>query len=200
MRDRVEASHRGHVVRSRERELGIEDRDSQCRGRIPARHLHVRGRVRDHGVALRLAAGAGGRRDANHRQQRRRGFTVAPVVADAAPVRQEKIDPLRAIERAAAAEADDRIHVQRVGEAPSCLDHEAVRVHAEFLVRRRLDLLRFEQAQDLGRVARLHHASVRDEERPLKPELPRELPDTEARTRAEDHSRALLKLEWHHRL
>ena len=48
----------------RARELGIENRNPDRRRRIAAGHLHVRGGVGNHGVALGLAARAGGRRDA----------------------------------------------------------------------------------------------------------------------------------------
>ena len=61
-------------------------------------------RVGDHRVALRLAAGAGGGRNADHRQQRRGRLAVAAVVGDLAAVGEQEVDALGAVERAAAAE------------------------------------------------------------------------------------------------
>ena len=58
-------------------------------------------------------------------------LAVAAIVRDAAAVGQQEVDPLRAVERAAAAERDDRIDAQRLGEAAPGLDHRAVRVLAE---------------------------------------------------------------------
>ena len=109
MRDRVDARRGRNGRRSAGGQLGIEDRDAERGRRIAARHLHVRAGIGDHRVALRLAAGAGGRGNADRRQQRRRGLAVAAVLAHLAAVGEQEIDPLGAVERAAAADGDDRI-------------------------------------------------------------------------------------------
>ena len=70
VRERVVARGRGHAGRLADGELGVEERHLERRARVAARHLHVRRVSARDGVGLRVAPGAGGGRDADHRQHR----------------------------------------------------------------------------------------------------------------------------------
>ncbi len=133
--DRVVAGHRRDAARRAHRELGIENRDLHRRRRIAARHLHMRRGIGDDGIALRLAPGAGGRRNADHRQQRCVRLAVSTVVGHRAAVGQQEVDALGAVERAAAAEPDDRVDPERRGKGAAGLDHRGIGILAEVVVR-----------------------------------------------------------------
>jgi hypothetical protein len=71
-----------------------------------------------------------------------RGFAVTVVIAYRAAVRQQEVDALRAIERTAAAQRDDRINLHRGGEVAPALAHIGVRVHVEFVKGKNFDARR----------------------------------------------------------
>ena len=95
---------------------GIENRHAERGPLVAAGHFHVRLGVGDQRVRLRLAAGAGGRRHGDHRQQRPGRLALPPIVLHPPAARIEKVDSLRAVHRAAAAEADDQIGPKLLGD------------------------------------------------------------------------------------
>ena len=106
---------------------------SKCRLGIAAGHFHVRPRIGNQRVALRLAARAGRGRNGDHRKHRLRSLAVAPVIAHAAAVGQYEVDPFGAVERAATAEPDDRVHTASGREHSPGLHHLRVRIRVEIV-------------------------------------------------------------------
>jgi hypothetical protein len=179
-------------------ERRIEQRDPRRRRRIPARHLHVRGRVGDDGVALRLAAGPGRRRHENHGQQRRASPPVAAVVAHRAAVGQEEVDPLGAVERAAAAEADDRVRLEARGVSAARFHHRAVGVLAELVEGDDRDVRVLEQPARRRHVAGIDEAGVGDEQRAAESEIGGQMTEPRERALTEDDARARPEVEGLH--
>ena len=127
VRHRVEAGRDGDARGLRPRQRRVEDRDPERQLRIAARHLQVRRRIGNHRVGLRFAAGARRGRHADHREHRLRGLAVAAIVGDRAAVGQQQIDALGAVERAAAAERDEAVDVERGGRVAARFDHPCCR-------------------------------------------------------------------------
>jgi hypothetical protein len=92
---------------------------------------------------LRFAACSGGRRYADHRSIGSR-LAVAVEIVNAAALRQQKINPLRAVERTSAAQANDRIHALPDGIGATGLDHVGVGVGAKVAELESLDAGFFE--------------------------------------------------------
>ena len=112
---------------------GIENRHAERGPLVAAGHFDVRLGVGDQRVRLRFAAGAGGGRHGDHRQQRAGRLALAPIVLHPPAARIEEVDPLRAIHRAAAAEADDQVRPKLLGDGEAGVDVRGRRI----LLRRR---------------------------------------------------------------
>ena len=198
VRNGVVPGDRRDVPRLRDGQGRIQDRDAKRRLRIAARHLEMRLAVGDDRVGLRLAPGPGRRRNADRGQQRLDRLAVAAVVAHRAPVGQHEIDPLGAVERAAASDRDDRIDAQGGGERAPGLDHAGVRTRREAAEQpaRRAALL--ERGLRVRSMARRHDARVRHDERPRESELARERAEPCEGAFAEDDARPMVEVERGH--
>ena len=122
VRDRVQTGGRRDVTRQRVGERGVENHRPEARVGRAAGHLAVGRGVGDERVRLGLAAGAGGGRHADRRQQGHRGVAEALVVGDGAAVGDDEVDPLRAVHRAAAADGDEQVRRDPTGRRHSGLD------------------------------------------------------------------------------
>ena len=198
MRDGVETGHRRHVFRRRQRELRIEQRDlHRCRG-IAAGHLHVGRGVGDHGVALCFAPCSCRSGNTDHRQQRRRRFPVAAIIAHRAAVGQEEIDPFRAVQRAPATETDDGVEAERLREGAASLDHRAVRIGTKLGEEDRVNARSLQNSRGAGGVTGIDDTGVGHEQRTFEPQIAREVPKTLQNTEPEYDSSARTKLERNH--
>ena len=177
VRDRVEAGGGSDRRRLRERELRVEQGDLEGQLRIAAGHLHVRLGIDDDRIGLHLRAGAGRRRNRQHRQHRLRGLPVALVVGDRPAVCQQEIDPLRAVEGAAASQPDDRVDVARRRDPVSPFDHRRIGVDVEVVERDRLDSLIPEQPLRPLDMTDVLQTVVGDEEGLLESERARQHPE-----------------------
>ena len=137
-------------------------------------------------------------RDPDHRQQRRGGLPVPTVVGDRSAVAQHEVDALRAVERAAAANADDRIDVQRTRECHSSIDHRAIRVDPDPVEEKRFDVLGSKSVEDAVGMPGLADARVGDDECAAEAKVPCDLSHARDGTRPEQHARSWLKIERHH--
>ena len=198
VRNRIEARHRGDVERRGQRQLRIEDGNAHCRRRIATRHLHVGLRIGDHRVTLGFASGARCRRDSDHRQERSAGFAVAAVIADAPAVRQNEVDAFGTVERAAAAQRDDRINAQWFSESGPRFDHGAVGILAEGVIWQNADPFGLESLRQGSDVTDLDDAGIRDEKRALEMKSLRELTGTLDGPTSEHDARARLKFVRNH--
>ncbi len=95
--------------------------------------------VGDQGERLRLAAGAGRGRHGDHGQHRPRGLADAPIVLHPAAVGVEEVDPLGAVHRAAAPQADDQLGLVAAGDGQAGLDVLGRRVLVHAVEQLRLD-------------------------------------------------------------
>ena len=181
------------LARGAERQLRIENRDAERGGRVAARHLHVRRRIGDDRVALRLAAGAGGRGHADHRQQRRRRPCRSRDSRDISPpLVSRKLIPLAQSSELPPPSRDDRVDAPpaRRSVAP-CATIVAVRVRAELVKSAPPGSMRDSSGQlDRRGVAGLDDARVGDEQRAVKAEIASERPVRSPRAHAEDRPRA----------
>ena len=167
--------------------------------RIAARHLRVRLGVGNQRVRLRLAAGARRRRNADRRQHRLRGLAVPAVVAHRAAVGQDEVDPLRAIERAAAAERDDRVDRRRRGVRAPGFDHRGIGVRVEVVEDVPDDAGRLQAGDRASHDAGRHDPLVGDDQRSRKCQLARERAQLVQRAIAENHPCPEREVEWDHR-
>jgi hypothetical protein len=85
-----------------------------------------------------------------------------------------------------------------LAQSAASVDHGAVRVFAEIVIRRHVNACRFERLHRNADVTRGHQPLVGNEQRALHCELARELSDAFDRTRAEDHSCARLEFKGNH--
>ena len=93
-------------------------------------------------------------------------FAVAAVLAHLAAVGEQEIDPLGAVERAAAADGDDRIERAVLpGERRAARDHGAVGILREVRERHDGERRGFERALYRRGVTGLDDAGVGDEQR-----------------------------------
>ena len=195
MRDGVESRGGGHVGRLRQGQLRIEHCDPERRRRVAARHLDAGRGVGHHRVALRFAAGAGGRRDADHRQQRPRRLAVSPIVFHPAAVGEQKVDALGAVHRTAATQADDGVDRVRTGGRAPGVDHGGIGIHIELVESHGGDAGPREQSFRQRHVSGLDQTVVRHEQRAPEPQLRGDGAEAPDRAAAEHQPRAGLKLE-----
>src|SRR5262249_38485295 len=90
-------------------------------------------------------------------------------------VRQDEVDALRAVHRAAAPEADERVDLLLRSEGGSARDHVRVGIVAKVVEGHAFDSGVRERPSGRRHVARLDEPLVGDEERPAEAELAREL-------------------------
>ncbi len=171
VRDGVVPGGRRDRRRLRQRETWIEDNGAERCLRVAARHFLMRPRVRNDGVRLRFAAGARRRRHSDHRQHRLRRFAVTLKVVDHAALRQQKVDAFRAVQRAAAAEADDRVDALACRKTFAGLEHVGVRVRSEVAELDRVNARRFERRMRMLQMPGLHQAGIGDQQRAREPQL-----------------------------
>jgi len=116
----VSAVTRGRLRKS---QFWIEDRRSETQLaylRTPSLHASQRQRLaRKDCVSLPVPAVVG---TCDHRQQRPGGFPLTPIVLHAAAAGIEKIDPLRAVHRTAAAKADNQVGAKFLGIGQAIVD------------------------------------------------------------------------------
>jgi hypothetical protein len=93
---------------------------------------------------------------------------VALVVAHGPAVGQDEIDPLGAVERAAAPEPDDRIDAARCGMHPARLDHARVGVRIEVVERTGCDAGLAQNRLHTANQSRGHDAGVGHDQGPGK--------------------------------
>ena len=197
--DGVEAGRGGDRRRLGERQLRIEDRDGEGELRVAARHLHVRPAVGDDRVALGLRARAGRGRHGEHRQERPARVSVAAVVGHRAAVRQQQVDRLGAIERAAAAEADDGVDAPPRRERHAAVDHGRVRVDVEVVEDGALHSGLPQQPERPVDVSRLLEAGVGDDQGPREAEVAGQFADAVDGAPSEHQARGEVEVEGRHR-
>ena len=188
MRDGVVAGSGRHRCGLRQREARVEDDRAERRFRIAARHFPVRARIGNDGVGLRLAACARSRRHANHRQHRLGRLRITLEIVNDATLGQQKVDSLCAVERAAAAEADDRVDALARRVAPAGLEHVGIGVRTELAELERVDARRFKRRMRVLEMPGPDEPRIGDEQRPRKPQLLRQRSKPIDRTVARQHA------------
>ncbi len=137
MAERVDTGGRRHQGGHADREIGIEDGHAAGRLLVAAGHLHVRLRVGNQRVRLGLASGAGRRRDGDHRQKGELRLSEAAVILHAAAVGEEKVDSLRAVEAASAAQTDQEIDLFAASDFERAVDVFRGRIGSHVVEERR---------------------------------------------------------------
>ena len=114
MGDGIDAGHRGYFIGHTLGQQRIEDHNAEARLDIAAGHLAVGFLLRDQGVRLSFAAGAGGGGHPDGGQHRLYRLAAAPVILHPAAVGQQKINPLGAIHGAASPQPDNAVNAAEI--------------------------------------------------------------------------------------
>jgi hypothetical protein len=116
-----------------------------------------------------------------------------------AAVGEHEVDPLGAVERAAAADGDDGIGPRRGGTHAPRVHHVAVRIGIEIVEPKDGDARRLEQRLGAVDAAGRGDAGIRHHEGARCPQLAGQLPDARQRIRPENHTCRQVDLEGIHR-
>ena len=199
MRERIVSGNGGDRSRLRNGQRRIEDGHSERNPRIAAGHLRVRVRVGDDRVALRLAAGSRRRRNPDRRQQRAARLAVAAVITHRAAARQDEVDALCAVERAAAAKRHDRIDPRRRRDQAPGFNHARVGVGVEIVKARGGVACGPQQRHRFFDVASRDDAGIGNEQGMSTPQVADEVSETPECGIAEDDTGGWLETEGNER-